>query len=318
LPGIETAALGTAIPLTDSHSRADVTIEGMALPKPRSFPHPDTHIVSPAYAATLGVPIRQGREFSDMDGENAPRVVMINARMAREYFPKENPVGKRIMFGHPSAKSAPKWMTIVGVVGDTRLYGLANPSRLEIYVPFRQSAEDQMRLVVKSAVDPTALASAIRGVVAQIDKDQPIFGISTMQQLIVNSVSTRRITLLLLGLFSTLALVLAAIGIYGVISYSVAQRTHEIGIRMALGAQKKDVLRMILAQGVKIAGTGVVIGMAASFGLTRVMTKLLFSVSAADPLTFAAVAIVLILVAMLACYIPATLRVDPMIALRYE
>jgi putative ABC transport system permease protein len=320
LPGIENAALGTAIPLTDSHSRADVTIEGMALPKPGSFPHPDTHIVSPAYARTLGVPILQGREFTDLDAENAPRVAMINARMAREYFPQENPVGKRIMFGHPSAKSAPKWMTIVGVVGDTRLYGLANPSRLEIYVPFRQSAEGQMSLVVKSAVDPAAIGSAIRGVVAEIDKDQPIFGISTMQQLISNSVSTRRITLILLGLFSTLALVLAAIGIYGVISYSVAQRTHEIGIRMALGAQKKDVLRMILAQGVKIAGTGVVIGMAASFGLTRLMTKLLFSVSAADPLTFAAVAIVLILVAMLACYIPArrTLRVDPMIALRYE
>jgi putative ABC transport system permease protein len=320
LPGVETAALGTAIPLTDSHARADVTIEGMALPKPGSFPHPDTHIVSSDYAATLGVPILQGREFSDVDRENVPRVAMINARMAHEYFPNETPVGKRIMFGRPSAKSAPKWMTIVGVVGDTRLYGLANPSRLEIYIPFRQNAEDHMSLVVKSTVDPAALASSIRGVVAEIDKDQPISGISTMNQVILNSVSTRRITLILLGLFSALALVLAAIGIYGVISYSVAQRTHEIGIRMALGAQKRDVLRMILAQGVKIAGIGVVAGMAASFGLTRLMTKLLFSVSAADPLTFAAVAIVLILVAMLACYIPArrTLRVDPMIALRYE
>jgi putative ABC transport system permease protein len=320
LPGVEAAALGTAIPLTDSHSRSDVTIEGMALPKPGSFPHPDTHIVSPSFAATLGVPILQGREFVDMDRENAPRVAMINARMAREYFPRESPVGKRIMFGHPSATSAPKWMTIVGVVGDTRLYGLANPSRLEIYIPFRQNAGDHMSLVVKSAVDPAALASSIRAVVAEIDKDQPIFGISTMNQVVLNSVSTRRITLILLGLFSTLALVLAAIGIYGVISYSVAQRTHEIGIRMALGAQNKDVLRMVLTQGVKIAGTGVAIGMAASFGLTRLMTKLLFSVSAADPLTFAAVATGLALVAMLACYIPArrTLRVDPMIALRYE
>jgi putative ABC transport system permease protein len=320
LPGIETAALGTAIPLTDSHSRADVTIEGMAMPKPGSFPHPDTHIVSPSYAATLGISILQGREFVDMDRENAPRVAMINARMAREYFTRESPVGKRIMFGHPSATSAPKWMTIVGVVGDTRLYGLANPSRLEIYIPFRQNAEDHMNLVVKSAIDPAALASSIRAVVAEIDKDQPIFGISTMNQVVLNSVSTRRITLILLGLFSTLALVLAAIGIYGVISYSVAQRTHEIGIRMALGAQNKDVLRMVLTQGVKIAGSGVAIGMAASFGLTRLMTKLLFSVSAADPLTFAAVATGLALVAMLACYVPGrrTLRVDPMIALRYE
>jgi putative ABC transport system permease protein len=243
---------------------------------------------------------------------------MINARMAREYFPKENPVGKRIKFGHPSDPS--KWMTIVGVVGDTRLYGLANPSRLELYVPFRQDVPSHMYVVVKSAMDPGALTSAIRGAIREIDKDQAIFGISTMDQLIVNSVSTRRITLILLGLFSTLALVLAAIGIYGVISYSVAQRTHEIGIRMALGAQNTDVMRMVLGQGARIAGAGVVIGVVASFGLTRLLANLLFSVSAADPLTFAAVSLALTLVAMLACYIPArrTLRVDPMIALRYE
>jgi predicted permease len=320
LPGVESAALGTAIPLTDNHARADVTVEGMATPKPGSYPHPDTHIVSPGYAHTLGVPLQRGREFVDADTENAPLVAMINARMAREYFAKENPVGQRIMFGHLSAKNPPKWMTIVGVVGDTKLYGLDNPSRLEIYVPFRQSVPGHMNLIVKSAIDPAALASAIRGAVREIDKDQAIFGISTMKQLIVDSVSTRRITLILLGVFSTLALVLAAIGIYGVISYSVAQRTHEIGIRMALGAQKLDVLRMILAQGARIAGAGVAIGMAASFGLARLLTNLLFSVSAADPLTFGAVAIALILVAMLACFIPArrTLRVDPMIALRYE
>jgi len=318
LPGVESVALGTAIPLTDDHARADITIEGMALPKPGSFPHPDSHTVSPGYAHTLGVPVLRGREFEYADTENAPPVTMINARMAREYFPTENPVGKRIKFGHPSDPS--KWMTIVGVVGDTRLYGLANPSRLEIYVPFRQDVPSHMYLVVKSAMDPGALTSAIRGAIREIDKDQAIFGISTMDQLIVNSVSTRRITLILLGLFSTLALVLAAIGIYGVISYSVAQRTHEIGIRMALGAQKTDVMRMVLGQGARIAGAGVVIGLAASLGVTRLLANLLFSVSAADPLTFVAVAITLILVAMLACYIPArrTLRVDPMIALRYE
>jgi putative ABC transport system permease protein len=320
LPGVESAALGTAIPLTDDHSRADVTLEGMALPKPGSFPHPDTHIVSPGYARTLGVPLLRGREFTELDAENSPLVTMINARMAREYFGKENPVGKRMMFGHPSAKRPPKWMIIVGVVGNTKLYGLANPSRLEIYVPFRQSVSGNMRLIVKSALDPGALASTIRGTVAEIDKDQPVFGISTMRQLIVDSISMRRITLILLGCFSVLALVLAAIGIYGVISYSVAQRTHEIGIRMALGAQKIDVLRLILAQGAKIAGAGVAIGLAASFGLTRLLANLLFSVSAVDPVTFAAVPVLLVLIAMLACYIPArrTLRVDPVIALRYE
>ncbi len=209
---------------------------------------------------------------------------------------------------------------MVGVVGDTKLYGLANPSRLEIYVSSLQYPDSDMNLVVKSRIDPAALTSAIRGAVASIDKNQPIFAISTMNQLVSDSVGTRRITLVLLGLFSALALVLAAIGIYGVISYSVAQRTHEIGIRMALGAQHKDVLRMILRQGVKIAVAGVAIGVVVSLGLTQLMSSLLFSVSAADPLTFAAVAILLVLVAMLACYIPArrALRVDPMVALRYE
>jgi putative ABC transport system permease protein len=319
LPGVESAAVGTLVPLTDSHSRSDITIEGMPLPKPGGFPHPDAHTVSPGYLRTLGIPLLRGREFTDADSENAPRVGMINAMVARQFFPNQDALGKRFMFGRPST-DPPKWITIVGVAADTKLYGLANPARLEVYLPFRQSVSGDMDLVVKSAADPAALTSAIRYAVASVDKDQPIFAIATMQQLVKDSVSTRRVTLILLGIFSALALVLAAIGIYGVISYSVAQRTHEIGIRMALGADGGGVLRMILAQGVKIAGAGVIIGLAASLGLTRLMAKLLFSVSAADPLTFAAVAIVLAGVAMLACYIPArrALRVDPIIALRYE
>jgi len=318
LPGVDAAALGTVVPLTGSHSRTDITIEGMPLPKPGNFPHPDYHKVSPGYLRTLGVPLLRGQEFTEADNENAPLVGMVNAAVAREFFPNQDVLGKRFKFGHPSDPL--KWITIVGLAADTKLYGLANPARLEVYVPLRQSVSSDMNLIVKSAADPGALTSAIRGAIASIDKDQPIFAIATMQQLVNDSVSTRRVTLILLGLFSGLALVLAAIGIYGVISYSVAQRTHEIGIRMALGADRSGVLRMILAQGVKIAAVGVVIGMAASLGLTRLMVKLLFDVSAADPLTFAAVALVLVLVAMLACYIPArrALRVDPIIALRYE
>jgi putative ABC transport system permease protein len=319
LPGVEAAALGTVVPFTDSHSRADITIEGMALPKPGSFPHPDAHSVSPGYLRTLGVPLLRGREFTDADQANSPLVGMVNAAIARQFFPNQDVLGKRFMFGHPKA-DPPRWITIVGIAADTKLYGLANPARLEVYLPLRQAVSSGMNLIVKSAADPAALTSSIRGAIASIDKDQPIFAIATMQELVNSSISTRRITLILLGLFSALALVLAAIGIYGVISYSVAQRTHEIGIRMALGADGGGVLRMILAQGVKIAGAGVAIGILASFGLTRLMTKLLYSVSAADPVTFAAVAIVLVLVAMLACYIPArrALRVDPIIALRYE
>jgi putative ABC transport system permease protein len=208
----------------------------------------------------------------------------------------------------------------VGVVGDTKLYGLANAARLEVYNSFRQIPGSDMNLLVKSKVDPAALISSIRGVVASIDKNQPIFAISTMEQLRTASVAPQSATLILLGAFSALALVLAAIGIYGVLSYLVAQRTHEIGIRIALGAQHKDVLRMVLGHGGKIALTGIAIGIAAAFGLTRLMSSLLFSVSASDPATFTGVAVLLLLVALAACYIPArrAMKVDPIVALRYE
>jgi predicted permease len=320
LPGVESAALGTVVPLTNEHSRSDITLEGMALPKPGSFPHPDVHIVSSAYVSTLGARLLRGREFTNTDTEKAPPVGMINAKLADRFFHNENPIGKRFHIGRPSPTEAPKWLTIVGVVRDTKLYGLANPSRFEIYVPYRQYVPGDMQLIVKSGVDPAALVNSIRGVVASIDKDQPISDVATMKQLVDDSVSRPRLTLILLGLFSALALVLAAIGIYGVISYAVAQRTQEIGIRLALGAQAGDVIRMILQQGAVITGAGVIVGIAAAFALTRLMASLLFAVSPADPFTFATVAIVLVFIAMIASYIPArrTLRVDPVIALRDE
>ena len=323
LPGVESAATGTVVPFTGNHSRGDVTIEGMPLPRPGNWPHPDIHVVSQGYLGTLGIPLLRGRDFTSADNENAPPVGMINAMLARRFFPHQNPIGKRFMFGHPddsSAKNAPLWITIVGVVGDTKLYGLANPSRLEVYISAHRSAMGDMELLVKSKLDSPALISAIRAVVSSIDKNQPIFAISTMNELRDSSMFGRRITFIFLGAFGGLALVLAAIGIYGVISYSVAQRTHEIGIRVALGAQHRDVLRMVLGQGGKIALIGTAIGLAMAFGLTRLMSSLLFSVSASDPLTFAGVALVLLLVAMLACYIPArrAMKVDPMVALRYE
>jgi putative ABC transport system permease protein len=319
LPGVELAAVGTVVPMTNNHSRTDITVEGMELPKPGSFPHPDMHIVSPEFAGTIGIRLQRGRLFTDADGKGMPGVGLINATLARQLFPNQDPIGKRFMFGHP-ATDPPKWVTIVGIVSDTRLYGLANPARLEVYVPLAQHPAEEMTLVVRSRVDPAALTSSIRGVVAAIDKDQPIFAIATMSQLVADSVSTRRITLVLLGLFSMLAAALAGIGIFGVISYSVAQRTREIGIRMALGAQRRDVLRMVLVQGLKIVGTGVLTGVFAALGLTRLMTSLLFSVSAVDPITFLAVALLLAVISLVSCYIPArrTLRVDPVIALRYE
>jgi putative ABC transport system permease protein len=320
LPGVESAAVGTAIPLTDNHSRTDITVEGMPLPKPGSYLHPDIHIVSPDYEKTLGIRVLRGRGFTRADQEHLPRVAMVNATAAQRLSAGADPIGKRFAFGHDSPGTTPAWVTIVGVVADTKMYGLANPARLEVYVPFRQAPSNRMALMVKSGQEPSGLVSAIRGVVSSIDKDQPIFRIATMQEVVNASVSTRRITLLLLGLFSGLALVLAAIGIYGVISYSVAQRSREIGIRMALGAQRGDVMRLVLTQGGRISAAGIVLGSVAALGLTRVLAKLLYSVSAVDTETFAVVASVLALITMVASYIPArrTLRVDPLLALRQE
>ena len=238
--------------------------------------------------------------------------------MARRYWANGDPIGKRILNGHPGKDE--KWITIVGVVADNKLYGLDNPARLEVYFPYRQQTHGDMNLVVRSAVDPASLTSAIRAAVATIDKDQPVFEVHTMQQLVDDSISTRRLTLVLLGIFSALALLLSAIGIYGVMAYSVALRTQEIGIRMALGAQQKDVLRLVIGQGARIAFFGVAIGLAAAAALARLLSTLLFSVSASDPLTFAAVAVLLMAVALIATYVPArrALRVDPIVALRYE
>jgi putative ABC transport system permease protein len=320
LPGVETAALGTNVPLTGNHGRGDITIEGMALPRPGDWPHPDSHAISPGYLRALGIPLLRGRDFTDADNEHAPLVALVNEKLARQFWPHANPMGKRFMWGHPDPKNTPKWITVVGVVADTKLYGLENPARLEVYDPLWQDVNNDMDLLVKSNVDSAAMISEIRGAVASVDKDQAIFAISTMDRLRSDSIATQRLTLVLLGLFGGLALTLAAIGIYGVISYSVAQRTHEIGIRMALGAQRLGVLRMVMRRAGKMALFGVVIGLAASLALTRLMASLLFGVSASDPLTFTAVGAILFFVALLACYIPArrAMKVDPMIALRYE
>jgi putative ABC transport system permease protein len=320
LPGVEAAALGTVVPLTGDHSRADVTIEGMATPEPGKYPHPDYHSVSAGYLDALTIPLLRGRNFAAADTKTAPPVALVNYTMAHRFWPNGDAIGKRLRFGHPEWKDDFPWITVVGVVGDTKLYGLSNPSRLELYLPYEQSPTTEMSLVLRSSVNPASLTSAVREAVLAIDKDQPVADVNTMTQLVNNSVATPRITLVLLGLFSALALVLAAIGTYGVIAYSVQQRTHELGIRLALGAQRRDVMRLVLAHGMKLAGIGIAIGVAAAFGLTRLMASLLFGTGASDPIAFSAASIVLLLVAVAACCIPArrAMRLDPMVALRYE
>ncbi len=320
LPGVESVAVGTAIPLTDDHSRSDITVEGMPLAQPGKAPHPDEHIVSPEYEKTLGVRLLRGRGFTDTDRENAPLVAMVNANFAQRLLPGADPIGKRFAFGRLGPTDGHKWITIVGVLADTKMYGLANPARLEVYLPFRQEPSNEMTLLVKSRQDLATLVAPVRAVIASIDKEQPVFGIATMQEVVNSSTSMRRVTLILLEVFSGLALLLASIGIYGVVSYSVAQRAREIGVRVALGARRGDVLRLVLAHGGRISAAGLLIGGAASLGLTRLLAKLLYSVSAIDPATLAAASFVLALVSMLACYIPArrALKVDPLVALRHE
>lgn len=319
VPGVATAALGTNLPLTDDHWRDDISIEGMPLPKPGSFPHPDMHVVSSGYVKTLGIDLIQGRSFTEADNEHAPPVAMINSRLAHQYF-GGNAVGKRIMLGNFSTERAPKWMTIVGVLHDTKLYGLASPSRLEVYLPLRQNVTGSMALAVKSSRDPSTVASDLRSIVSSIDRDQLITESATMHQLLEDSIWSQRTTFTLLGFFSAIAVLLAAVGIYGIISYSVAQRTQEIGIRLALGAQRVDVLKMMLAQGGRLSIAGLVTGLLVGAGLTRLMSTLLYSVSALDPATFVLMTITVAAVALLACYIPArrSLQVEPMTALRCE
>ncbi len=319
LPGVEAAALGTGVPLTNDHSRRDISIEGAEYPE-GALPHPDVHVVSPAYVPALGIRLLEGRTFSATDGERTARVGLVNRSIAERLFAGADPIGRRFTFGRPQRSGTPSWITIVGVVEDTRLYGLDNPSRLEVYLPLAQSAQDGMTLVVKSSADPISLVPSIRAVVASIDPDQPIAEIASMNELRDRSVSTRRVTFLLLALFSGLALALAAVGIYGVMSYAVAQRTNELGIRLALGAQRADVLRAVLGQGLSIAGAGIGLGLAAALAATRLMRTLLFAVSAADTTTFAAVASGVALVALAACAVPGwrAIRVDPQVALRHQ
>ena len=320
LPGVDSAALGDGVPLTDRHDRTDITVEHLPVPSPGSFPHPDVHIVSPGYVRALGVRLLRGRVFSDADTDRAPTVAMVNATVVTKVFGGADPVGRRFIFGRPSASEPPHWVTIVGVVGDTKLYGLENPSRLEVYIPLAQDVSADMRLIVRSAGDPAAQTAAIRAVVQGIDHDQPIADVSTMTELVDHATSARRVTLILLGGFSAVALALAIIGIYGVTSYSVARRTREFGIRTALGAGRWEVLRAALVPAAAMAGAGVAVGIVTSLGLTRLMAALLYSVSPTDPATMAMVTTALGTVVLAAAYVPSRrlLRLDPVRALRDE
>ncbi len=268
----------------------------------------------------MNIPVIQGRAFTERDTENSPLVMIINQALARRDFPNVNPIGKRINLGGNDPKGQPIWWEIVGVTANVRSLELREEAAPEFYLSALQDTFAGMSVVVRTAVEPASLAPEVRRIVAEVDKSAPVSEVKTMEHIVDESVTQPRFNLFLLGLFGGIALLLSAAGIYGVTAYSVTQRTHEFGIRMALGAQVGDVLKMILGQGMLLIIAGIAVGLVASFALTRLMKSLLFGVSVTDPLTFVAITLLLTLVALLACYIPArrATKVDPLVALRYE
>lgn len=316
LPGARSAGLVTTLPLEGGELREMVLLEGRPLPQGEP-PAGGLDVVSPNYFATLGIQIVKGRPFTPLDREDSPPVVIIDETMARRFYPNENPVGKRLMI--PGVK--PVYREIVGVARGLKFFGLEQESRATLYVPLLQHAgERSMSLAVKTRTDPLQMAGAVRSVIWSIDRDQTMSTATTMEQLLDKSVAQRRFNTGMIEVFALLALVLAIVGIHGVLAYSVTQRTREIGLRMALGADKDRVLRSVLGQALGMVGIGVALGIAGSLALTRLMATLLYGVSAMDPWTYLGMSVLLVAVALLAGYFPArrATRVDPLVALRYE
>ena len=318
IPEVQAVGVIYPLPLGGSFEAYTFDIAGRAPFPPGEQPSSDRRVVSPDYFKAMSIPLLKGRAFNERDRRDAPPVVIINETFARRFFPGEDPVGKAII---PGEGRDPITREIVGVVGDVRHAGLDAEKSLEYYVPFEQVNVDQLTFVARTASgNPANVAAGLRGVITTMDKEQPVYNIRPMTQLLDESVARRRFNMMLLGGFALLALLLASIGIYGVISYTVAQRTREIGIRIALGAQIGDVIRLILKQGLLLALVGLAAGLVVAFFITKLMSSLLFGVSATDPVTFGTVALILFIVALLACYIPArrAANVDPNVALRYE
>jgi putative ABC transport system permease protein len=319
LPGVKTAGFTSALPLTWDGGTNSFIPEHIA-PRPEVTWDANDRVVTPGYFEAMRIPLRRGRLFRDSDGPNAPPVAIINETMARKFWPGEDPIGKRFKL---DADGAP-WREIVGVVADVRQMRLAQPPRQEMYFPYWQAKDNWMvphdLVIHASETDPSLLWSAVRQAVWSVDRDQPLSGMRTLDELLDREVAARRVQTTLLGGFAALALMLACVGIYGVLSYAVTQRTPEIGIRVALGASATDVFRTVSGQGMRLVGMGIVAGLAATLALSRVLSSLLFDIKATDPVTYAGAIVVFAIVALMACYFPArrAARVDAMVALRYE
>ncbi len=316
LPGVQRASLAMMTPLTENFLTRAVAIDGQAPAPDGRLPSVGSNVVTPGYFGVLGIPLVAGRDFGAEDTAPAPGVAIVNEAMARQFWPDESPLGKRVRIG--GSQSQP--VEIVGVARNSKYRTLSEDAWPVIYLPLLQHYQPQMFLHARAVVEPLSLVAAAQREVAQLDPQATIFDIKTLAQRLDDSIWPQRTLTTLTAIFGLLALALAAAGLYGVLSYSVAQRTHEIGIRMALGAQRRDVLKLIVRQGMFLVSMGIGFGIVAAFGVARLMASLLFGVSATDPLTLAGAALVLTVVAWLACYLPArrATKVDPMIALRSE
>jgi putative ABC transport system permease protein len=316
LPGVESASASSSLPFTGIGAGTSFTIEGRPA-SPGNELSTDVRVIEPDYFRTMRIPLQQGRLFTRQEDTRESHVVIVSEALVQEYFPNQNPLGKKITIDMKD-QNVPS--EIVGVVGDVKHHGLDSTSLPTIYWPHPELVYNSMTLVVRSKADPMPLTSSIRAIVQSLDPDLPISDVRTMDQWMSDSVAQARFNTLLLGIFSAVALLLAVIGIYGVMSATIAERTHEIGIRMALGAMPRDIWRQTLIAGATITLIGLSTGFAASLMLTRLLTSLLFNVKPGDPATFALITLALAAVALLACYVPArrAMRVDPMVALRYE
>ena len=318
LPGVESASLGRVIPLGNSGMRMSLEVEGHK-PPPNQFINFDMNIVGPHYFSTMKMPLVAGREFTEQDTATGAKVVMVNETVVRTYWPGENALGKHLIVGRPGEKGSDQ-LEIIGIVKDSKYRNVTEAYRTTMYLPWSQNYAADLALHVRAAADPKALVSAVRGAIQGLDANLPVFGIRTLEEQKNNSLYAERMAATLLLAFGGLALVLAGIGIYGVTAYSVNQRTREIGIRMAIGATRNDVLRLVLKQGLLVVSVGLVIGLAGAFAATRLLGTFLYGVSTTDLTTFVLVACVLSGVTLLACFVPAqrATKVDPMVALRYE
>jgi putative ABC transport system permease protein len=315
LPGVRAASAVSSMPIADNDTVFAFIVDGSRADSAEAVPSATFYAISPDYFTTMGIPLRAGRAFTDADGAGSPGVMLVNETMARQHF-GGSPIGKIVHVGNRDATP----VTIVGIVGDVKHDGLSSLAKAQMYQPISQQPVSAMSFAVRSTVDPGAIAASVRHEVATLDRDLPIFDVNTMTSIVASALAPQRSSAILLLVFAALAMALASIGIYGVISYSVTQRTREIGVRMALGAARGDVLRLVVGQGLRLTLAGLAVGVAAAFALTRLLTRMLFGVGPLDPLTFTAIPVLLALVALAACYLPArrAARVDPMDALRCE